>query len=162
MTNSLITKDTILLDLEADSKKDAVHKICGHLFLLKKTRDPSRLYEDIINRELVVSTFAGSYTAIPHAISEHVEEAVLCFVRLKSDDFTWNGQDENVRFIILLSAPASDDITKLRQRQSAVFSSIAQLISHSETLDLWWKATDRQTILDSLQGAFETNKKTIM
>lgn len=156
MINTLITKETVLLDLDVESKIDAVHKICAHLFLLRKTLNPSQLYVDIINREATVSTFAGRFTAIPHAISEHIEEPVLCFVRVKSDDFTWDGHDENVRFIILLSAPAQDEIKKLRQRQSDVFSSIANLISQASTLEQWWSAPDEQAILDSLKSAFET------
>jgi PTS system fructose-specific IIA component len=158
MNKSLITKETILLDFEADSKTDAVHKICAHLFLLKKTQNPSSLYIDIIKREEVVSTFAGTHTAIPHTISEHVTEPVLCFARLKDDDFTWNGDDEDVRFIFLLSAPAQDDLKKLRQSQSYIFSSVAQLLSQPETVEQWMTTNDTQVILDSLQNAFESNQ----
>lgn len=158
MNNSLITKDTILLDLEAESKADAVHRICAHLFLQKKTQDPSGLYRDIIAREDVVSTFAGTHTAIPHTISDYVDEPVLVFARLKADDFTWNGNDEDVRFIFLLSAPKKGDLKKLRQSQSYVFSSIAQLLGQPKILDLWQTTEDKQAVLDSLLQAFETNR----
>lgn len=158
MNKNLITEETILLDFDADSKTDAVHKICAHLFLLKKTQNPSSLYLDIIKREEVVSTFAGTHTAIPHTISEHVFEPVLCFARLKDDDFTWNGEDEDVRFIFLLSAPAQDDLKKLRQSQSYIFSSVAQLLSQPTTVEQWMTTNDKQVILNSLHQAFETNQ----
>jgi PTS system fructose-specific IIA component len=158
MNKNLITKETILLNFEADSKTDAVHKICAHLFMLKKTQDPSLLYLDIIKREEVVSTFAGTHTAIPHTISEHVSEPVLCFVRLENDDFTWNGDDEDVRFIFLLSAPAKDDLKKLRQSQSYIFSSIAELLSQPDKVELLLTTNDKQVILDSLNKAFESNQ----
>jgi len=160
MNNSLITKDTILLNLDAVNKEDAVHKICAHLFLLKKTQDPSLLYRDIIKREDVVSTFAGQHTAIPHTISEYIAEPVLCFARLKNEDFTWNGKDEDVRIIFLLSAPTQDDLQKLRQSQSYVFSSVAQLMGRPEIMDLWLTTNDEQAILDSLRSAFESNLTT--
>lgn len=160
MNNTLITKETILLDLEAESKADALHRICAHLFLLKKTQDPSGLYCDIIKREEVVSTFAGTHTAIPHTISEYVDSPVLCFARLNDDDFTWNGKDEDVRFIFLLSAPKKDDLKKLRQSQSYVFSSIAQLLGQSQIVDLWMTTDDKQVVLDSLLQAFESNRTT--
>ena len=159
MANTLITKETILLDLDATSKTDALHKICGHLFMVKKTQNPFLLFDDITKRESVVSTFAGMNTAIPHTISKHIEEPVLCFARIKSEEFTWDGNDEFVRFIFLLSAPDKGDLRKLRQSQSYVFSSVAQLISRSETLELWQKATDEQVILESLNNEFEANLK---
>ncbi|MBU2710764.1 PTS sugar transporter subunit IIA [Zooshikella harenae] len=157
MKKSLITKETILLDMDVESKTDAVHKMCAHLFLLKKTDNPSLLYLDIMNREQVVSTFAGMHTAIPHTVSQHINEPVLCFVRVRGEDFTWDGDDEDVRFIFLLSAPAQDDLKKLRQSQSYVFSSVAQLISRPEIIDLWLSTHDEQVILDSLNQAFESN-----
>ncbi len=160
MNNTLITKETILLNLDANTKVDAIHKICGQLFLAKKTQNPSLLYLDITKRESEVSTFAGSHTAIPHTISKHIDEPVLCFARLKSDEFTWNGTDEEVRFIFLLSAPYQDDLRKLRQSQSYVFSSVAQLISRPGTLELWENATDEQVILDSLNEEFKANLTT--
>ena len=131
--------------------------------MLKKTQNPSALYNDIIKRENVVSTFAGQHTAIPHTISQHINEPVLCFVRVANDDFTWNGKDEDVRIIFLLSAPTQDDLQILRESQSYVFSSVAQLMSQTEILDLWLTTDNEQLILDSLQKAFESylNTKTI-
>lgn len=160
MDNTLITKETILLNLDATSKTDALHKMCGHLFMVKKTQNPSMLFSDITKREAEVSTFAGSKTAIPHTISEHIDDPVLCFARVKSDEFTWDGNDEDVRFIFLLSAPAKDDLRQLRQSQSYVFSSVAQLISRSEILELWDKAESEQVILDSLNEEFKANLNT--
>ncbi len=160
MNSTLITNETILLNLDASSKTDALHQICAHLFLKKRTQDPSHLFEDIVKREEIVSTFAGSQTAIPHTISEFVTEPVLSFARVNNEDFTWNGKDENVRFIFLLAAPKQDDLKRLRQSQSYVFSSIAQLISHHETLNLWAQATEQHIILDSLNQAFRAYKTT--
>jgi PTS system fructose-specific IIA component len=154
----LITKKTILLNLDAESKFDAIRGLCGLLFSLNKTENPALLYQDIIKREEVVSTFAGTQTAIPHAITKHISEPTLCFARISNDDFTWDGKDEKVRFVFLLSAPAQDDLKKLRQSQSYVFSSVAQLISRADTLELWDSATDAQVILDSLNTAFEANQ----
>jgi PTS system fructose-specific IIA component len=152
---SLITKEAIQLDLDAKSKFDVIRSLCGRLFVVNKTENPSSLYQDIIKREEVVSTFAGWQTAIPHAITRHISEPALCFARIKSDDFSWNSRDEIVRFVFLLCAPATEDLKKLRQSQSYVFSSVAQLIGQSETIELWERATDEQVILDSLCSAFD-------
>lgn len=162
MTNDahagLITRKTILLNLDAESKLDAIRTLCGLLFSLNKTDNPALLYQDIIKREEAVSTFAGTKTAIPHAITKHVFEPTLCFARMNNDDFTWDGRDEIVHFIFLLAAPVQDDLKKLRESQSYVFSSVAQLISSAATLELWSSATDEKTILDSLNLAFKTNQ----
>lgn len=158
MKNSLITVDTILLDLAAESKADAIHKLCANLFMLKKTQDPSLLYADIIKRENVVSTFAGAHTAIPHTITQHIDEPVLFFARVSNEDFTWNGDDEDVRFIFLLSAPAQEDLKKLRESQSYVFSSVAQLLAKPEVVEHWLTTNSKEEILNSLNEAFESNR----
>ena len=151
----LITKETIQLDLEADSKFDAIRALCGLLFGINRSNDPSLLYRDIVRREEAVSTFAGTQTAIPHAISDHISVPTLCFARTANPDFTWDGKDQAVRFVFLLSAPSVGDLKQLRQSMSYVFSSVAQLICQPETLELWETATEEQVILDSLSSAFE-------
>jgi PTS system fructose-specific IIA component len=155
-----VVKQTILLDLYAKTKLDAIHSLCGHLFMINKTDNPSHLYQDIVEREKIVSTFAGAQTAIPHAITKHVSESFLCFARISNDDFIWNGNDEKVRFILLLSEPAQSDLKKLRQSQSYIYSSIANLISMVETIRLWEAAKDEQVILDCLNNAFKACKNT--
>lgn len=152
---SLITRETILLNLNVKSKQDAIRSICGHLFVLGKTENPASLYQDIIKREQVVSTFAGSQTAIPHVITKQVSEPVLCFARIRNEDFTWDGNDQTVRFVLLLAAPEQDDLTQLRQSQSYVFSAVAELISNSDALEIWNTATDEQVILDNINNAFK-------
>ena len=102
---SLITRDTILLNLEAESKFDAIRTLCGLLFGINRTEEPALLYQDIVKREETVSTFAGSLTAIPHAITDHVSAPTLCFARMNNLDFTWDGADESVRYVFLLSPP---------------------------------------------------------
>ena len=152
---SLINRETILLNLQAKSKQDAIRTLCGHLFILNKTENPSLLYQDIIKREQVVSTFAGSKTAIPHAITRHIAEPILCFARIGNDELTWNGEDEFVRFVLLLVAPDQEDLTLLSRSQSYVFSAVAELISNGEALEIWNTATDEQVILDNLNNAFK-------
>lgn len=158
MNNTLITEETILLNVEGQSKHDVIHKLCGHLFLNMRTKNPSGLYEDIIARENIVSTFAGCQTAIPHTITNHVDQPVLCFARLKDPMSTWNGQGEEVLFVLLLCAPAAGDLKELRKSQSYVFSSVAQLISQPDVLERWSKTDQAQIILDDLQQAFAENR----
>ncbi|WP_022940426.1 PTS sugar transporter subunit IIA [Psychromonas hadalis] len=162
MNENLITIDTVILDLEADSRVDALYSICAQLFLLRKTQDPSGLYADIIKREDIVSTFAGQQVAIPHVITRSISEPTLSFVRIKSEDFTWGGDDQDVRIIFLLCVPMQDDLQKIRQSQSYIFSSIAQLMSDTVIMDLWLTTSDQQQILNSLQAAFQSNFSVII
>ncbi|BEU03195.1 hypothetical protein OAG1_19950 [Agarivorans sp. OAG1] len=159
MNQDLITKQSILLDFEAESKDEALYSICAQLFLLRKTTDPTGLYNDIIKRENIVSTFAGQHTAIPHVITQHINEPVLCFVRVKSDEFYWNEEDEDVRIIFLLAVPLKENLKKLRESQSYVFSSIAQLMTDPSMIELWLTTNEERVILDSLNLAFESNFK---
>jgi fructose PTS system EIIA component len=157
MNDNLITIDTVILDLQAQSRIDALHNICAQLFLLRKTQDPNSLYTDIIKREDMVSTFAGQQVAIPHVITLAISQPTLSFVRIKNEDFTWGGDDQDVRIIFLLCVPMRGELQQLRQSQSYVFSSIAQLMGDASIMDLWLTTNDRQQILDSLQSAFKSN-----
>jgi len=157
MNESLINKDMVILDLPVNSKTEALHHICAHLYLHKKTVNPSSLYDDIIEREDKVSTFAGQQVAIPHVITQYISEPTLCFVRIENEDFTWSDNDQNVRMIFLLCVPEQHDLQKLRLSQSYIFSSIAQLMGDMKIIDLWLTTNDQQAILDSLQLAFESN-----
>lgn len=158
MNNTLITTETVILNLNSTTKQDAIHQLCGHLFLNKLTQNPSGLYDDIIARENIVSTFAGGLTAIPHAISNHVDQPVLCFARLSDQKITWDGNDEEVLFVLLLCAPATDDLKQLRKSQSYVFSSVAQLISQPDVLERWATADQPEIVLSDLQQAFSDHQ----
>jgi len=160
MSENLVTKETVILDLKTEDKKDALHHICAHLFLLRKTQDPSALYNDIIKREQTVSTFAGQKIAIPHVITSNITEPTLCFVRIESEDFTWSSDDQYVRIIFLLCVPMKDDLRQLRESQSYIFSSIAQLMGDTNIIDLWLNTNEHSAILTSLQSAFKSNLNT--
>ena len=160
MSKDLITEETVIFNLQAENKADALYNICAHLFLLRKTQDPSALYTDIIKREEIMSTFAGQQVAIPHVITEYISEPTLCFVRIANEDFTWSGHDQNVRIIFLLCVPIQYDIQKLRQSQSYVFSYIAQLMGNPQTIDLWLATNEQREVLNSLQSAFKSNLNT--
>ena len=151
---NLITKEMVLLDIEAPSKQELIHYLCGHLFMVKRTDSPALLYQDVINREQKVSTFAGASMAIPHALTEYVNEPSLCFARIKSDDFTWDGADEAVRFVFMHVVPVENDLQRLRENQSKVFSAIAGLITQTDIQSLWAKTEDKDEILSSLYSAF--------
>ena len=154
MDNELIKKDMILLDLDVSSREDAIHAICSQMFFLRRTTEPALLHADIMSREDVVSTFAGSFTAIPHTITRHITEPTLCFARIRNDDLTWSGIGEDVRFVFFLAVPDKGDLKTLRKSQSHIFASIAQLIGEIDTLNFWKSAQDKQLILDGLNQAF--------
>ncbi len=153
--DKLINTQMIMIDFEAAFKEDAIKKICTQLFSLKLTDGANLLYKDIIARENIVSTFAGLSMAIPHAITPHIKEASLCFMRLKNK-IIWNSQDEIVKYVLLLAVPEEDNLDALRKKQSYIFSSIAQSISQTETLQIWHEAKNEEEILKSLQQAFQT------
>lgn len=154
MDNKLIKKELILLDLEASSREDVIHIISSQMFLLRRTTEPALLHADIMRREEVVSTFAGSFTAIPHTITKYITEPTLCFARISNDDFTWSGIGEDVRFVFFLAVPEEGDLKTLRESQSHIFTAVAQLIGRMDILDFWKTTQDKQAILDGLNQAF--------
>lgn len=152
---AIVTKwEAVWLDFPGSSREEALHNICNRLHDLKKTEDPAALYEDVIKREELVSTFAGHDTAIPHVITPHINEAVLCFVRAEDSDLTWHGSSETVSFVIFSAVPDSADASGIRAEQSQIFGAIAQLIRTPEVLERWKFARDPDVIRRDLDHAF--------
>lgn len=145
--------DNIWLDFAATSRADAIHSICNTLHQKNKTTDLNGLYADIIRRECMVSTFAGHDTAIPHVISSHVDEPVLCFIRVNNSDFTWHGDSEKVTFIIFSAIPANKNTFDGREQHSRLFAAVAQLLHTPEVTNRWKTTTDAQLICDDFNHA---------
>jgi PTS system nitrogen regulatory IIA component len=78
-----LAKECILLDMQADSKDEALAELAAAAGTHWPTVDADILVKVLQERELVGSTGVGNGVAIPHGKVAGIEQLVLCFGRSK-------------------------------------------------------------------------------
>ncbi|MCW1927931.1 PTS fructose transporter subunit IIABC [Bhargavaea beijingensis] len=108
---SLLTKDTVLLDLAASSKEAALSELDGKLDEAGKLSDREAFMNDILAREAQSTTGIGDGIAIPHAKSSAVHEPAIAFGRSAPgiDYEALDGQPAHLFFMIAASEGANND-----------------------------------------------------
>ncbi|MFC7365860.1 MULTISPECIES: PTS fructose transporter subunit IIABC [Bhargavaea] len=108
---SLLTKDTVLLDLAATSKEAALSELVGKLDEAGKLSDRETFMNDILAREAQSTTGIGDGIAIPHAKSSAVREPAIAFGRSAEgiDYDSLDGQPAHLFFMIAASEGANND-----------------------------------------------------
>ena len=108
---SLLTKDTVLLDLAATTKESALSELVGKLDEAGRLSDREAFMNDILAREQQSTTGIGDGIAIPHAKSSAVREPAIAFGRSAEgiDYASLDGQPAHLFFMIAASEGANND-----------------------------------------------------
>lgn len=104
--NDLITKNMILMDLEAVDKNDAIEKLARVIESQDRLIDYSGFIAQVNAREETFPTSIGFNFAIPHGKCKSVKTAALAFARLKNE-VQWS-EDEKSKFIFLIAVSDKD------------------------------------------------------
>lgn len=106
----LLTKDTIAMDLRADTKTGVLDELIAQLDAAGKLTDRDAFKQNILAREEQSTTGIGEGIAIPHAKSAAVKSPAIAFGRsLEGIDFeSMDGQPANLFFMIAASEGAND------------------------------------------------------
>jgi PTS system nitrogen regulatory IIA component len=102
-----LSRESIVLDLKAQSKEAAIKEMVNVLVKLKKINNPVEAIEMLMQREKLGSTGIGQGVAIPHSRCEFVKEqvAVLCFSK---NGVEFEALDNNpVHILFLLLCPGA-------------------------------------------------------
>ena len=107
---SLLTRDQVILDLDAEVCEEAIGGILEHLIAKKLL--PAEMQEDVFqalkDREEQISTGIGYGVAIPHAFSESIDHVIACFARSEEGVEFESLDHAPVNFIILFIVPKKD------------------------------------------------------
>ncbi len=106
----LLKKDTIILHLSSSNKQEVIEELVNKLDEAGRLSDREGYKQAIIKREEQSTTGIGEGIAIPHAKSEAVKNAALCFGRSKDgiDYESLDGQPANLFFMIAAPEGAND------------------------------------------------------
>ncbi len=162
----LLTRETILLSLSANSKLDAVEELVGVLERAGKITDRKVFKDAIIRREEQSTTGVGDGIAIPHAKTSVVKDAAIVFGRSHAgvDYESLDGQPAHLFFMI--AAPEGANNTHLEAL--ARLSTILMKADAREKLLGAKSADDVLDIIDSYdqddveEKVERTNKKFIV
>ncbi|GGC82170.1 PTS system fructose-specific EIIABC component [Thalassobacillus devorans] len=105
----LLKKDTILLDLSARSKAEAIDELVSKLDQAGRLNDKQGFKDAILERESQSTTGIGEGIAIPHAKTSAVKEPAIAFARSSEglDYESLDGQPTNLFFMIAASEGAN-------------------------------------------------------
>ncbi|WP_085505858.1 PTS fructose transporter subunit IIABC [Thalassobacillus devorans] len=105
----LLKKDTILLDLSAHSKAEAIDELVSKLDQAGRLNDKQGFKEAILEREAQSTTGIGEGIAIPHAKTSAVKEPAIAFGRSSEglDYESLDGEPTNLFFMIAASEGAN-------------------------------------------------------
>jgi len=119
--------DLIGLDLAARDKQDLLQKLVDLLLDGGRVRDAAGLMGELLKREQVMSTGIGGGIAIPHALTNDIENLALVFGRTAAPmDFqALDGQPVDLVFMLVGPKNASSIYVKLLARVSRVLQNEA-------------------------------------
>lgn len=141
--NEFLSKELIDLDLKADSKKDAIYKLCEKLYEEGCITDVEKFVADVYEREAEGETGIGQGIAIPHGKSENVVKTSLAIGRTETID--WEGEEHQEVTIIILFAVRLVDNTSVHLK---LLSQVASKLGHDENLEQLKTAKNPEDIIN--------------
>jgi PTS system nitrogen regulatory IIA component len=144
LTN-LFTPDCIALDISANNRASAF-AAAGELFAKQSGIDAGSVVEFLNAREDLGSTALGAGVAIPHGRVKGLKQPSAAFMRLQNPIEFSAPDSEPVSILIFLLVPE-----KATQQHLEILSSIAQMLSDTDTRQTLLTATDPIKVCELLQ-----------
>ncbi|MBU5265453.1 PTS fructose transporter subunit IIABC [Virgibacillus proomii] len=118
----LLKEETILLDLKASSKEEAIDELINQLDRSGRLMDKAAFREAILQREQQSTTGIGDGIAIPHAKSHAVKTPSIAFGRSASgiDYDSLDGKPAHLFFMIAASEGANNEHLQALSRLSTL------------------------------------------
>lgn len=143
MSQSILTKENIILNASIGSKEEAI-KLTGSI-LVDKGYVESSYVEKMLEREELTSTYMGNFVAIPHGTEdskELVKESGISFVQVPQGvDF---GAGNIVKLLIGIAGKNNEHLD--------ILSNIAIVCSEEENIEKLVNAKTADEILAIFEG----------
>jgi PTS system mannitol-specific IIA component len=143
MSNSILTKENILLNTTIGTKEEAI-RLTGSILVDKGYVDANYI-EKMLEREELTSTYMGNFVAIPHGTEDSkqfVKESGISFVQVPQGvDF---GAGNIVKLLIGIAGKDNEHLD--------ILSTIAIVCSEEENIEKLVAATTAEEILAIFEG----------
>lgn len=124
---SLLNPQTVLPNLEADSKVDVLEKLVSSLEEQVSNGELEKIREAVFEREKIMSTGVGKGLAIPHGKAAGIEQTYAAFAMLQNPVDYEAIDDEPVNMVFLLVGPQASNSLHIK-----MLSRISRLMNNSE------------------------------
>ncbi|MGJ7035363.1 PTS fructose transporter subunit IIABC [Anoxybacillus eryuanensis] len=142
----LLTEDTIILDLKAQTKKEVIEELANVLEKTGKLHDRETFIEAIFAREAQSTTGIGEGIAIPHAKTKAVRTPAVVFGRSK-DGIDYDALDgKHSHLFFMIAAPEGANNTHLE-----ALSRLSTLLMDSSFRSKIENASTKQQIIQAIQ-----------
>lgn len=150
--DTLLTSDTIKLDLKADTKQKAIEELCDVLIQNGAIENREEFLKDVMRREEISSTAIGNGVAIPHGKSAAVLRTAVALGRLETECKEWESFDKKSVKIVILLAVNDKDKTGLHLK---LLTQMAKKLAYKDICDALCDAKSEQNIIDILKNKKE-------
>jgi fructose-specific phosphotransferase system IIA component len=144
----LIKKNSIIIDLKASDKTEALNSIARFLCSINGLTNTEEICAKIIERETEMSTGIGFGIAIPHGRLNGINK--LCMAAARSEkgiDFDAL-DDQPVRLIFMMVSPANTS-----EEHTLALSLLSRIMSYEEVRDKLFNASTPDEFLDIITNA---------
>lgn len=150
----LLTKETIVMDVAAQTKNDVIDRLVTQLDTANKLADREAFLQAIQAREAQSTTGVGDGIAIPHAKSAAVKEAAIAFGRsVEGIDYeSLDGQPAHLFFMI--AAPDGANNTHL-----AALAKLSSILMNPEARKLLEQAKTAEEVLETIDHFDESDEQ---
>ncbi|MEH7110271.1 PTS fructose transporter subunit IIABC, partial [Bacillus sp. JJ1764] len=143
--SELLTKSTILLQIEGNQKQDAIDQLVDKLFEANKISDKSEFKTAILKREEQSTTGIGDGIAIPHAKTKAVKEAAIAFGK-SATGVNYDSLDgKPAHLFFMIAAPDGANNTHLE-----ALARLSGLLMKAEVRYELLKATTAEEIIETI------------
>ena len=164
----LLKEDTIILDLQADSKDRVIKELVEQLDSAGRLNDKEQFTQDILAREEQSTTGVGEAIAIPHAKSAAVARPSIAFGRsAEGIDFdSMDGKPVHLFFMIAASEGANNEHLGALSRLSTFLMDpkFQEKMYHAESIeDILQAVNEKEAELDAPEEeTVEESSKSIL
>lgn len=142
MLTKYLIKDGIVLEPEVKIKWHVLEILTRYFCIHMPDHITDKIFETILNREMIFSTGLGGGVAIPHARTNLVDRTGLLFARFK-DSIEWDSIDgSKVYFLFLIIGPVAS-----AEEYLFVLSKISKMLSRNPNRDLLLNAKTPDDVL---------------
>jgi fructose-specific phosphotransferase system IIA component len=138
----------ILLDLEANTKKEAITKIVDAMQKNEVVSKAPKFLEAVFERESLGSTAIGKGMALPHARTQYIDQITITMARLKNGiDFS-AADGKPVNLLFLLGTPL-----KAVGEYLSVLAKLSKILKNDKTREKILKAESPSQVRTILEEA---------
>jgi len=143
----MLTKELIVLDLEATSKLDVIESLAQLAYTNHKVSDPKAFVQAVLAREAEYSTGVGFNIAIPHGKDESILEPVLLYASV--NDIDWQSMDDQpVKAVFMIGVPAQSE----GQIHLQILAKLSRSLMKDEFREALFNAQSKEAVLSLFES----------